>query len=109
MSLELELWRPDELRGWNLADALMLVDVPKLLRPTTSSTPDPSIPEQRVVFGTSSHRGSALNCAFDEAHILATAQAICDYRQRHRITGPLFLGKDTHALSEPALSSGGKQ
>src|SRR6185503_18563246 len=67
--------------------------------------PDPSVPEQRVAFGTSGHRGSALSTAFNEDHILATSQAICEYRAGQGITGPLFMGKDTHALSEPAFVS----
>jgi phosphoglucomutase len=83
----------------------MLVDVSKLVTAYYVERPDPGIPEQRVVFGTSGHRGSSLNLAFNEAHILATTQAICAYRRRHRISGPLFLGKDTHALSEPAFAS----
>jgi phosphoglucomutase len=67
--------------------------------------PDPSVPEQRVAFGTSGHRGSSLKLSFNEAHILATTQAICLYRQQQHIDGPLFLGMDTHALSEPAMAS----
>jgi phosphoglucomutase len=86
-------------------DASMLVDVPKLVTAYYVERPDASVPDQRVVFGTSGHRGSALNRTFNEAHILATTQAICAYRRRHRIGGPLFLGKDTHALSEPAFAS----
>jgi phosphoglucomutase len=86
-------------------DPSTLVDVPKLVTAYYVERPDPGIPEQRVVFGTSGHRGSALKRAFNEAHILAATQAICAYRKRHRISGPLFLGKDTHALSEPAFAS----
>lgn len=82
-----------------------LLDVPKLVTAYYVERPDPSISEQRIVFGTSGHRGSAFNRAFNEHHILATTQAICDYRKRHRIQGPLFLGKDTHALSGPAFAS----
>ena len=82
--------------------ASLLVDVPKLVTSYYTEHPDPTVPEQRVVFGTSGHRGSAFNRAFNEWHILAITQAICAYRKRHRIRGPLFLGKDTHALSEPA-------
>lgn len=67
--------------------------------------PDPSIPAHRVTFGTSGHRGSSLQSAFNEAHILAISQAICLYRRVHGIDGPLFLGWDTHALSEPARMS----
>ena len=63
------------------------------------------MPAQRVAFGTSGHRGSALNNAFNEAHILAISQALCDHRQRSGIDGPLFVGIDTHALAEPALAS----
>ena len=69
---------------------------------TYARTPDVSSPDQLVSFGTSGHRGSSLRGTFTEAHILAITQAICDYRLRHRITGPLFMGKDTHALSAPA-------
>jgi phosphoglucomutase len=67
--------------------------------------PDPDIPEQRVSFGTSGHRGSSFDCAFNEWHILAIAQAICLYRKQEGIDGPLFLGADTHALAEPAFAS----
>ncbi len=79
-----------------------LVDVPALLRAYTEIRPDPSEPAQRVAFGTSGHRGSAFRAAFNEAHILATTEAICRYRTAHGYTGPLFIGRDTHALSEPA-------
>ena len=82
-----------------------LVDVPKLVTSYYVERPDPTVPGQRVVFGTSGHRGSPYNLAFNEWHILAITQAICAYRKRHRIRGPLFLGKDTHALSEPASAS----
>ncbi len=87
------------------APAEMLVDVPKLVTAYFSDMPDPAIASQRVSFGTSGHRGSAFECAFNEAHILAISQAICLYRKQAGIDGPLFLGKDTHALSEPALAS----
>ena len=79
-----------------------LVDVADLLRRYASEAPDPRDPAQRVAFGTSGHRGSALRGSFNEAHILAVAQAVCEWRAREGITGPLFLGRDTHALSEPA-------
>ena len=79
-----------------------LVDVPALLRAYEDLRPDPSVPAQRVAFGTSGHRGSAFRGAFNEAHILATTEAICRYRAVHGYTGPLFIGRDTHALSEPA-------
>ena len=85
--------------------ASMLVNVPRLTASYFLLQPDPAIPAQRVVFGTSGHRGSALDCAFNEAHILATTQAICDYRKSKGIDGPLFVGIDTHALSEPALAT----
>jgi phosphoglucomutase len=83
----------------------MLVNVPRLVAAYYAERPDPDIRDQRVAFGTSGHRGSALNVAFNELHILATTQAICDYRKGERIDGPLFLGIDTHALSEPAFVS----
>ncbi|MCJ7710456.1 MAG: phosphoglucomutase (alpha-D-glucose-1,6-bisphosphate-dependent) [Chloroflexi bacterium] len=79
-----------------------LVDVPALLRAYEELRPDPSDPAQRVAFGTSGHRGSALRAAFNEAHILATTEAICRYRASKGYTGPLFMGRDTHALSAPA-------
>lgn len=82
-----------------------LVNVPRLLTAYFAWRPDVSLPRQRVVFGTSGHRGSALDGSFNEFHILAITQAICDYRGQHGITGPLFLGADTHALSEPARAT----
>ena len=87
------------------ADASILVNIPKLLTAYYALRPDPNDRRQRVVFGTSGHRGSAFDCAFNEWHILAITQAICDYRQMQKIDGPLFLGMDTHALSEPACAS----
>ena len=87
------------------ADPSILVDVPKLITAYYELRPDPSNPGQQVVFGTSGHRGSATNFAFNEWHILAITQAICDYRKLQGIDGPLFLGIDTHALSEPAFAS----
>ena len=83
----------------------MLVDVPRLVTAYYTDVPDPSVPAQRVAFGTSGHRGSSFDKAFNEWHILAISQAICLYRAQHRIDGPLFLGMDTHALSVPALAS----
>ena len=83
----------------------MLVNVPRLVTAYYTGYPDASVAEQRVAFGTSGHRGSSLNRSFNEAHILAITQAICDYRNEQKITGPLFLGVDTHALSEPARVS----
>ena len=87
------------------AQSSMLVDVPKLITAYYTDAPDPSVPRQRVAFGTSGHRGSALDTAFNEDHILAISQAICRYRAEHSIDGPLFLGMDTHALSVPARAS----
>jgi phosphoglucomutase len=87
------------------ADPSILVNVPKLITAYYELRPDPSDPRQRVVFGTSGHRGSATDVAFNEWHILAITQAICDYRKLQGIDGPLFLGMDTHALSEPAFAS----
>ncbi len=80
----------------------LLVNVPRLVTAYYAERPDPAVPEQRVAFGTSGHRGSSLRAAFNEAHILAVTQAICEYRRSQGIDGPLFLGIDTHALSEPA-------
>ncbi|WP_153397354.1 phosphoglucomutase (alpha-D-glucose-1,6-bisphosphate-dependent) [Ornithinicoccus halotolerans] len=79
-----------------------LVDVPHLVTAYYTVRPDPDAVDQQVSFGTSGHRGSALDAAFNEDHIVATTQAICDYRRAQGIGGPLFLGRDTHALSEPA-------
>lgn len=83
----------------------MLVNVPKLITAYYTDVPDPSIPAQRVAFGTSGHRGSALQKAFNEWHILAITQAICLYRKLQHTDGPLFLGMDTHALSVPAFAN----
>ena len=80
-----------------------LVDVAALVTAYYAEHPDPAEPGQRVTFGTSGHRGSAFRLSFNEDHIAATTQAICDYRARAGITGPLFIGRDTHALSEPAF------
>ncbi len=80
----------------------MLVDLGRLEQAYFTGRPDSADPAQRVSFGTSGHRGSSLHGSFTEAHILAITQAICDYRQAHGVTGPLFMGKDTHALSAPA-------
>jgi phosphoglucomutase len=89
-------------RAGQRAEPADLVDVPALLSAYAEIRPDPSDPAQRVAFGTSGHRGSAFKAAFNEAHILATTEAICRYREAQRYTGPLFIGRDTHALSEPA-------
>src|SRR6266542_4471585 len=83
----------------------MLVNVPRLVTAYYTEHPDRPVAAERVAFGTSRHRGSAFERSFNEAHILAITQAICSYRQAHRIEGPLFLGMDTHALSEPAFAS----
>ena len=87
------------------APAEALTDIPALLRAYTEKKPDVNDPTQRVAFGTSGHRGNAFSGSFNEAHILAIAQAVCDYRAKEGITGPLYLGKDTHALSGPAQRS----
>jgi phosphoglucomutase len=87
------------------AEPAMLIDVPKLVTAYYTEVPDPSVPAQRVAFGTSGHRGSAFDKAFNEMHILAISQSICLYRKQQKIDGPLFLGMDTHALSVPALAS----
>ena len=87
------------------ADAASLVNVPNLITAYYAERPDPSVPAERVAFGTSGHRGSSFNRAFNERHILAISQAICLYRKQQSIDGPLFLGIDTHALSVPALTS----
>jgi phosphoglucomutase len=87
------------------ATAAMLVNIPRLITAYYSNMPDAAIPAQRVAFGTSGHRGSAFETSFNEWHVLAINQAICDYRKRQGIGGLLFLGIDTHALSEPACAS----
>ena len=85
--------------------ASLLVNVARLITAYYSDVPDPSVVSQRVAFGTSGHRGSAFATAFNEAHILAISQAVCQYRKQAGVDGPLFLGMDTHALSEPAFAS----
>jgi phosphoglucomutase len=85
--------------------ASLLVNVPRLVTAYFTQVPDPSVIAQRVAFGTSGHRGSAFASGFNEAHIVAISQAVCNYRRKAGIDGPLFLGMDTHALSEPALAS----
>ena len=87
------------------ADPSQLIDPDLLVKTYFEKSPDPSVPEQRVAFGTSGHRGSPLTTTFNEAHILAITQAICAYRKSRGIDGPLFLGLDTHALSKPAYQS----
>ena len=88
-----------------IAEPSMLANIPRLVTAYFAGKPDSSVPAQRVAFGTSGHRGSALNNAFNEAHILAISQALCDYRRGAGISGPMFVGIDTHALAEPALAS----
>ena len=83
----------------------LLVNVPRLVSAYYTGRPDPEQASQRVSFGTSGHRGSSLHDAFNEAHILAIAQAVCEYRAAQGVDGPLFVGVDTHALSEPARAS----
>lgn len=87
------------------AESSILANVPKLVTAYYTDFPDPEVTEQRVVFGTSGHRGSSLEKTFNEWHILAITQAICLYRKKQKIEGPLFLEIDTHAPSIPAFSS----
>jgi phosphoglucomutase len=87
------------------APASLLVDVPKLLAAYVDLRPDPKVPAQRVAFGTSGHRGSSFERSFNERHVLAISQAICEYRKGKGIVGPLYIGIDTHALSQPAFES----
>ena len=87
------------------APAETLVNIPRLITAYFAEGPDPSVEQQRVAFGTSGHRGSAFRRTFNEAHVLAVTQAVCDYRTKQGIDGPLYLGIDTHALSEPALAT----
>ncbi|AMY18643.1 MULTISPECIES: phosphoglucomutase (alpha-D-glucose-1,6-bisphosphate-dependent) [Nocardiaceae] len=92
-------------RAGRRAEPSDLVDLPHLVTAYYTQKPDPENPDQQVVFGTSGHRGSSLDAAFTEDHIVATTQAIVEYRTEQGITGPMFLGRDTHALSEPAWAS----
>ncbi len=89
-------------RAGQPTEASDLIDIDELIAAYYDRKPDASVPEQRVAFGTSGHRGSSLSTSFNEDHILATTQAIVDYRASQGITGPLFLGRDTHGLSLPA-------
>jgi phosphoglucomutase len=92
-------------RAGKIVEPGMLANIPRLVTAYFAGQPDPKVAGQRVAFGTSGHRGSAFNNAFNEAHILAISQALCDHRQKIGITGPLFVGIDTHALAEPAFAS----
>ena len=87
------------------APAQLLVDIPRLVTAYYTGQPDAAISTQRVAFGTSGHRGSSFELSFNEWHVLAISQAICLYREAQGITGPLFVGLDTHALSTPAGAS----
>ncbi|WP_455377342.1 phosphoglucomutase (alpha-D-glucose-1,6-bisphosphate-dependent) [Petrachloros mirabilis] len=88
-----------------IAPESVLVNVPALVRAYYEGKPDPAIPEQRISFGTSGHRGSSFKCSFNEWHILAVTQAVCEYRAAQGTSGPLYLGMDTHALSRPAFDT----
>src|SRR3954463_12854784 len=92
-------------RAGTPAEPRDLIDVPRVVSRYYTEHPDPAVPEQRVAFGTSGHRGSSLRTAFNEDHIAATTQAIVEYRREQGTDGPVFLGRDTHALSEPATVS----
>src|SRR5688572_13789128 len=92
-------------RAGQLPATSTLVNVPKLVAAYYTEAPDPAVAVERVSFGTSGHRGSAFNRSFNEAHVVAIAQAVCFYRDQQNISGPLFLGMDTHALSLPAYIS----
>ena len=92
-------------RAGQLAQPSDLIDVAELVTAYYTKHPDPNNPDQKVVFGTSGHRGSSLDGAFNEDHIHATTQAIVDYRKGQGIEGPLYVGRDTHGLSEPAMIS----
>ena len=88
-----------------VAPKSMLANIPRLVSAYYTHQPDVSDPTQQVAFGTSGHRGSSLKNSFNQDHILAISQALCEYRTSQHINGPLFMGMDTHALSEPALAS----
>jgi phosphoglucomutase len=92
-------------RAGLLADPAALIDIPSLITAYYEGRPDASVRAQRVAFGTSGHRGSSFSLSFNEQHILAITHAICLYRQKKGIDGPLFMGFDTHALSRPAFAT----
>ncbi|MGH9582994.1 MAG: phosphoglucomutase, alpha-D-glucose phosphate-specific, partial [Bryobacteraceae bacterium] len=96
---------PTDPRAGQPADSSLLANIPRLITAYYSFRPDAGDKSQRVAFGTSGHRGSSFACSFNEQHILAIAQAICRFRKQEGTTGPLFLGMDTHALSEPAFAT----
>jgi phosphoglucomutase len=96
---------PVDARAGQTPEQAMLADIPRLVTAYYALHPDVSDAAQRVTFGTSGHRGSSLDCGFNEDHILAITQAICEYRAAQGVNGPLFLAKDTHALSEPAFAT----
>src|SRR4030095_13868574 len=87
------------------ADSSLLINVAQLVTAYYTGEPDPSVPTQRVVFGTSGHRGSSLDNSFNEPHILAITPAVCLYRKQQRTDGPLCIGLDPHVLSEPAFAA----
>src|SRR3954467_5560697 len=89
-------------RAGKPAEPRDLIDVPRVVSRYYTEHPDPEVVAQQVAFGTSGHRGSSLRSAFNADHIAATSQAICEYRREQGVDGPLFLGRDPHALSEPA-------
>src|SRR5258708_32069162 len=97
--------RPDSALAGNPAPVSLLLNVARLVAAYYVERPAAAVAAERVAFGTSGHRGSAFDRTFNEAHILAITQAICGYRQTHHVEGPLFIGMDTHALSEPACVS----
>src|SRR2546421_1227937 len=92
-------------RAGTPAESQDMIDVPRVVLSYYTEHPDPTAPRQRVAFGPSGHRGSSLRTVFTEDHIAAPTQAICEYRREQGVDGPVFLGRDTHALSEPAMVS----
>ena len=100
-----DLTKPINPSAGQPADPAHWLDVSALMAAYYRDTPDPAVPGQRVAFGTSGHRGSAFHRSFNEGHVLAISGAICAYRKQHHIDGPLFLGRDTHAVSAPAFAS----